>query len=188
MYNEKKTHSSSCSCLGSLAGWHLDSEDSVQNLVLSQLGVFYHVAWDRKKTEESSTNRDHDSRNCQHIWDLYWLLLWYMQSILRKLQCIFCMIARLLTSCDGDGAEKGLCYGLYGMPGALFTFKTRSPARSIIKIANSTLSAYKQALTSSSRSTQHRHLSLVSPTWGLVQYHHRHSFHANIYGVWSCLP
>lgn len=71
--------------------------DSVQNLVLSQLGVFYHVAWDRKKTEESSTNRDHDSRNCQHIWDLYWLLLWYMQSILRKLQCIFCMIARLPT-------------------------------------------------------------------------------------------
>lgn len=45
--------------------------DSVQNLVLSQLGVFYHVAWVRKKTEESSTNRDHYSCNCQHIWDLY---------------------------------------------------------------------------------------------------------------------
>lgn len=71
--------------------------------------------------------------------------------------------------CDGDRAEKGLCYGFYGMPGTLFTFKIRSPARRIIKIANSTLSAYKQALTSSSHSTQHWHLSLV-------QDHHRHSF------------
>ncbi|KAL3576408.1 hypothetical protein D5086_021691 [Populus alba] len=31
MYNEEKTHSSSCSCLGSLAGWHLDSEDDTLN-------------------------------------------------------------------------------------------------------------------------------------------------------------
>ncbi|KAJ6886302.1 hypothetical protein NC651_026859 [Populus alba x Populus x berolinensis] len=43
--------------------------------MLGHLLVFYHVAWVRKKTEESSTNRDHDSGNCQHIWDLYWLSL-----------------------------------------------------------------------------------------------------------------
>lgn len=161
--------------------------------------MFYHVAWVRKKTEESSTNRDHDSGNCQHIWDLYWLLLWYMQSILRNYNAYFAWLPGCWQGLeekitrqwdlsisheqhqgviqvsfyffirDGDRAEKGLCYGFYGMPGTLFTFKIRSPARRIIKIANSTLSAYKQALTSSSHSTQHWHLSLV-------QDHHRHSF------------
>jgi len=79
-------------------------------------------------------------------WDL---------SISHEQHQVVIQVSFFFFSCDGDRAEKGLCYGLYGMPGALFTFKTRSPARSIIKIANSTLSAYKQALTSSSHSTQH---------------------------------
>lgn len=100
--------------------------------------MFYHVAWVRKKTEESSTNRDHDSGNCQHIWDLYWLLLWYMQSILRNYNAYFAWLLTrfgrkdfapvgpfnitwttsgsdsgflLFFICDGDRAERAF----YGM-------------------------------------------------------------------------